>query len=431
MANNLTSNTAEKLLKKFTANFMSDTVLFQTCGREIVNDYDASTGGVVKMKRPTRYVPQLTADGDLTGGDINPISVGSVLGEVGQYITILVKTKDIERALELDQLGDGTPNMDTLLGSAATDMSVELETQLGKRMMDAAALSSGSIDTPITQWSNIADSGALLHEIGAPKGNMYSAVSSYTETALADANTALGVNPQVGDALASAMIRGKYAGFESVLRTNNLPSKTHGTESNATLTVAAAPLQTYAAAKDSMQMTLSLSGGDAGGTIVAGQQLRFTTKYLTNMRNHKTVINQSGAEEGFTVTVLADATADGSGNYTLSVSGAAIFETGVDGAFNNISELIAISDVATVLGTADKSYRPALSYCGRDFFGCGSVKLDPLPNMISKVINMPDQGLSIRVSMDSAILANSSYVRFDLLPTFACYNPFLGVQVGG
>ena len=430
MANSLDSNTAEKLVKQFAANFVSDGVLTQTCGKQVVEDFDASTGDKVSMKRPTRYVPQRTPDGDFTSKDFNPINTGKIQGEVGEYITIFTEMKDLEMALQLDQLGDGSENMNTLLGSAAYDMAVEYESDLGARMMKAAALSSGDVGTAISKWSDIATPGSLLDEIGAVKGNRYCAINSFAEQNLADFQTSLGVNTEVSSALNDATIRRKFAGFDNVMTTNNLPSKTHGTESN-DLAVAGAPIQTYNKAKDTMQMTLSLKGGDNNGTLTAGQQLRITDKYFVNMRNHKIVLNSSGAQESFTCTVLEDATADGAGNYSVVVSGASIFETGVNGAYNTIAGLIAIDDVVEVLGTEDVTYRPNLAYCGPEFFGCGSVELKPLTNCISKVITDNNLGISIRLTMDSDIIGNRNFARWDILPTFVCYNPFFGVQVGG
>ena len=156
------------------------------------------------------------------------------------------------------------------------------------------------------------------------------------------------------------------------MSTNNLPQVTHGTESNATLTLSAQPLATWSAYKDSMQMLLSFSGGDNGGTLTAGTQIQVATRHLINMRNHKTLFSNTGAEIGISFTVVEDNTADGSGNYTgVRVSGAAINESGVDGAFNTVASALDAGDVVSILGTADKSYRPALAYCGKDFFGCG------------------------------------------------------------
>ena len=161
MANNFTSNNTEKLLKSFTKNFVSSTVLYQTTGRELVEDYDASTGGLVKMKRPTRYKPIRSDDGDMTGQSANPIVPGSVMGEVGQYITVYTEMTDLERALEMDQ-------PDELLKPAAMDMAVELESEIANRMIANAALTSGSVDNAIDAWSDIGLAGALLKDVGAP-----------------------------------------------------------------------------------------------------------------------------------------------------------------------------------------------------------------------------------------------------------------------
>lgn len=430
MANELNNNTVEKMLKTFSKNFVSDSVLTQTCGKEVVNDFDASTGDLVSMKRPTRYAPQRSGDGDFSSKSMNPISTGKIFGEVGEYITIFVETRDIEEALELDQKGDGSPNMNTLLGSAATDMAVEYESELGRRMMESAALSTGSPGTQINKWSDIASPGSLLNEIGAPKSNRICAINSYAEQNLADFQTSLG-NSDVTSALNSATIRKNFAGFDNVCTTNNLPTKTHGDESGTGLTVLVPPTQTYTAAARTMQMTLVLEGGDAGGVIAAGQQLKITDTFLVNQRNRKVVFDGSNQNVSYTCTVLQDTTADGSGNYTLKTSGAAIYEEGVNEAYNTVASAIEAGASVELIGAKLDTFRPALAYVGQEFFGCGSVQLKPLSNCMSKVITDDALGLSIRVSMDSDIIGNKNYTRWDILPTWVCYNPFFGAQVGG
>ena len=65
MANNYQSNINNKLLKSFIKGFESSTVLMNTVSKQLVNDFDASTGGsygAVSMKRPPQYVPQRTPD---------------------------------------------------------------------------------------------------------------------------------------------------------------------------------------------------------------------------------------------------------------------------------------------------------------------------------------------------------------------------------
>ena len=80
-ANNYQSNINKKLLKAFAPAMESSTVLMQTTSKQLVNDFYPSTDGdygQVSMKRPPQYVPQRTPDGDLSGGEANPVRTGKV-----------------------------------------------------------------------------------------------------------------------------------------------------------------------------------------------------------------------------------------------------------------------------------------------------------------------------------------------------------------
>jgi len=423
MANNYQSNINTKLLKSFAKEFESSQVLGKTVSKQLVNDFDASTGrdyGSVAMKRPPQYVPQRTSDGDLTSSSANPVKVGRVQAEVSDYITVFVENTQVEEALEADQL-------DELLKPIAMDMTTTLESELANYMAKNAALQTGDPDNAIAKWSDVAEAGALLKEIGAPSGMSYGVINNFTETALSDLQTQLGVNNEVGDAWSSAMIKRNFAGLD-VLTTNNLPLFTAGNTTTG-LTVGATPSATYASYKDTYRMTITLAGATPTiGTLNAGTVLQFEGSNLINMRNRKT-LDKNGSPVKFTATVLEDATADGSGNIIVNVSGAAIFETLLDGAFNTVDQAITSGDSVTVLNsTAGGTYRPELAYC-RDFVGMGSVILPKLHALDSNVMNF--NGNSIRVHRFSDGVGNKNRYRFDLLPTFATFNPAWGVKMGG
>ena len=424
MANNYQSNTNEKLLRSFIKGFESSTVLLNTVSKQLVNDLDASTGAgatPVKMKRPTQYKPTRSADGDLTSVTANSVQVGSVFGKVSDngYITVYVENTQVEEALEADQL-------DALLAPIAEDMVITCESELAQYMTRAAQLHSGTAGTAITKWSDIANAGALFKEIGAPAGKKYAAINSFDETVLADLQTQLGVNPEVNQAWNEAVIKTGFAGLNQVMTTNNLDEYASGAPGTG-ITLAATPAATYAAYKDSYQMSLSLTGLTVTtGTLKAGQQLSFPASSLLNMRNGK-VVRKSGASIPFTVTVLADVTADGSGNATVLVSGAAIQEAG--GAFNTVDVALASGATVTVIdGATSVDKRPALAYC-EGFVGMGSVVLPKLHSIDSNIIN--HKGVSIRVHRFSDGLGNKNRYRFDILPTFATFNPSWGIQLEG
>jgi len=428
MANDYQSNTNKKLLKSFIKGFESSTVLTNTVSKQLVNEIDSSTGGTpgagdpVSMKRPTQYVPQRSADGDMTSKTANPVRTGKVSGNVSEngYITVFVENKQIEEALEADQL-------DELLRPIAEDMVVECESELAKYMTKNAALVTGDPDVAINKWSDVARAGALFKESGAPAGKKYAAINCFDETVLADLQTQLGVNPNVNEAWAGAVVKERFAGLDQVLTTNNLDEYTSGTDT-AGITLASTPASTYDAYKDTYRMSLALTGMTATtGTLKAGQQLQFSDSLLLNLRNRK-VVRDSGAGVPITLTVLEDVTADGSGDATVLVSGAAINEADVDGAYNTVSKSLTSGDAVVVLGTAETTYRPALAYC-EGFVGMGSVVLPKLHATDSMIIN--HKGMSIRVHKFSDGVANINKYRFDLLPTFATFNPFWGMQMHG
>lgn len=425
MANEYQSNINKKLLKSFAKGFESSTVLMNTVSKQLVEDFDPSTGGdygAVSMKRPPQYVPQRSADGDMSGNQANPVRTGKVQGEISEngYITVFVENAQVEEALETDQL-------DELLRPISEDMVVECESELAAYMTKNAALSSGDMDVAINKWSDIANAGAFLKEIGAPAGRKYAAINSFDETQLADLQTQLGVNPDVNEAWAGAVVKERFAGFDQVLTTNNLDEFETGDQS-AGLTLGATPLSTYTAYKDTYRMQLIIAGATpTTGTLKAGQQLQFASSLLLNFRNRK-IVRKSAAGIPITLTVLNDATADGSGNMTVNVSGAAINEAGVEGAFNTVSQALQSGDAVTVLGTPNTSYRPGLFYC-EGFVGMGSVVLPKLHATDSMVMNY--KGTSIRVHKFSEGLQNKNQYRFDILPTFATFNPHWGGQLYG
>ena len=424
MANELQSNINNKLLKQFAPAFESTAVAMKTTSQQLVNDFDASTGGAygaVSMKRPTQDVPYRSPDGDMTG-NVNPTRTGKVQAEVSPsgYITVYKENEQVEEALEFDQGKE-------LMGHVTEDIITEAESELVDFMARNAALVSGDPTQPIAAWSDVAKSGALLKEAGAPTGKRYGLINCFDEVALANLQTQLGVNPEVSTAWAGAVIKSNFAGISDVMTTNNLPEYTAGNEV-AALTLGATPSPTYTTYADTYRMTLTLAGATATtGTLKKGQSLQFPDTNLINFRNRRIVTNQ-GVKVPLTLTILEDAIADGSGDIVVTVSGAAIFEAGALGGYNTVDRALTSGDDVTVLDGASAIVRPALTYC-KDFVGMGSVGLPKLHATDSSVVTY--KGTSIRVHKFSDGVSNKNRYRFDMLPTFACFNPFWGVKVHG
>ena len=431
MANVLSSNITNKLMRAFIPAFESErkiSKLVSTNAKNLVDNFDETTGdtfGAVRMKRPLQFVPQRTDTGDLTSATANPISVGTVPAEVGQYFTVYVEMTDIERALES---ADVDLALGEVMNAAAEDLCNDVESDLVDRMNRAAALSSGDPDNAINDWEDIAAAGTKLSAIGLPSGNKYCIIKPYDGLALSADQRGLQVNPEVGMANTMATIANKYAGFDSVMTQDNMPVYTAGTQLTG-LTVATAPVQTYTANKDSYRQTIAITGGISGNTLLAGQTVVIGGVSMVHLRNHKTVMGQNGASIPLTLTVLEDATFDGSGNANVQFSGCAIFEAGVNGAYNTVNQAIAVGATVTVQeSTAGNSYSPGLAF-HQAFFGMGSIKLKKFDSTDTSFTTK--DGLNFRIAKDANVRGNVHQMRIDFRPTYACLNPFFGEKVHG
>ena len=431
MANQLNSNVTDKLMRAFIPAFDSNrnlSKMISTNAKNLVENFDETTGdtaGAVRMKRPLQFVPHRTDDGDMSSTTVNPISVGTVPAEVGQYVTVHLEMTDVERALES---ADVDLAMSEVVMPAAEDMCNEVESELGRRMSEAAALTSGDPDNQINDWADIAAAGTTLKAIGLPMGKKYCVINPFDGLALSADQRGLQANPEVGSANRDATIASMYAGFNTVMTQDNMPVFTSGTQLTG-LTVATAPVQTYNANKDSYQQTITITGGTSGKTLAAGQSVVVGGVNMVHLRNHKKVRGQGGTFIPLTLTVLQSATFDGSGNATVVFSGASIFESGVLGAYNTVDAAIVVGASMTVLeSTANEEYSPGLAF-HEAFFGMGSIKLPKFDTTDTSFTSK--DGLNFRIAKYADARANKHRVRIDFRPTWACLNPFFGEKVYG
>ena len=431
MANNLSSNINDKLIRAFVPAFESQRLLSKTITtslRNLVTGYDDTTGGVrgaVRQRKPPQFIPQRTADGDFTGKDKNPVKVGSVPGEVGQYCTVFLEYTDVETALEA-----GGVQLEELVSNAAIDIVNTLELELAARMYNDAALAVGDPTKPLATWDAVAAGGTLLKSLGLPAGRHFAQISTHQATALASEQKGLAVTPEVGSAWADATIASRFAGIESVYQSDSCHVFESG-DINTGLTVKTKPVQTYDALKNETRMTIVLesAGGAAssGKVIKAGTALTFENN-LVHFRNRLPIIGEGGVKVPLTLSVVEDATFDGSGDATVTVSGQSIFETDIDGAFNTVDSEIGAGDAVTIKAPVSEALQGALVY-HQSYYGMGSVQLRKLKATDSRFETT--DGMSIRVTEVGDATANKHQLRLDILPTFACLNGFAACKLYG
>ena len=428
MANNLSSNTSQIVLKKFLPEFMSDLVSCKTVDRQIVSDGDLnpSTGDTISVKRPHQYVSNRTSDGDISGGTKSDIISGKADAVVQDYITVAVDVKDIEKALELNQ-------WEEVLAPVRSRIVTDLETALNQFMVQNCSHQLGTAGTQISKWSDVAQTNAFMQSMGVPSdNNRFAQINPYAQTALADAQSGLFSTGKVDTAWERAQITTNFGGVRAYT-SNALTSHTNGNQvTNAGITVASNPIQTYASTKDTYTMQVALTGLTATtGTINAGDVINVTAAsggvYWLNQQTKQPFIDGSGNFVKWTATVLTGGTADGSGNLTVVVTGPSIFEA--SGAYNSVSQAIAAGDgVSVISGVANSDTQLPNLFYHKSAFGLCTVKLPQLGYDSSTVSY---EGISIRLCKYFDGDKNLHQYRFDLLPAFAAYNPYMAGKFFG
>ncbi len=419
--NKLDSNVSQIVLKKFLPGFMSDLVLAKTVDRQLLaGEINSSTGDSVSFKRPHQFASKRTPTGDISGQAKNNLISGKATGKVGNYITVAVEYGQLEEAIKLNQL-------DEILAPVRERIVTDLETELAQFMMNNGALSLGSPNTPITKWSDVAQTASFLKDLGVQKGENYAVMDPWSAQRLADAQSGLhGSDQLIRTAWEDAQISGNFGGIRALM-SNGLVSRTQGAFGG-TLTVSSTPTVTYDAVKDTYQFQVTLAGATASvtGFLKAGDQIKFTSTYWLQQQTKQVLYNGS-APISFTATVLADANSTAGGAVTVTLSGVPIYDT-TNPQYNAVSRAVTSGDAVTVIGTAGQTMKPNLFY-NKFFCGLGTIPLPKLNSIDSAVATY--EGFSIRVHKYADGDANVQKMRFDLLPAYVCYNPHMGGQFFG
>jgi len=424
MPNLVNGNVSQIVLKKFVPGFKSTNVLCNAVDRQLIQgELNPNTGETVFLKRPHQYKAFRSATGDLTSTTTSNLISGKVAATVSNYCTVWVDYQQFEEALKLNQL-------DRILEPAYARMSTEIELELANYFVKNAALSLGTAGTAITKWSDVAQTGSMLTDIGAIGGRKYAIMDPWAAQNLADKQGALqsGNVELIRSAWEDAQIAGNFAGVRALM-SNALANRTSGSAAGAaSVTVKTTPTVTYDAVKDTMQMTVVLTSASlATKNVAVGDQVQFNASFWLNQQT-KQVLFRNGSAVPFTGTVTAAASAV-SNDITVVLSGAGIVDA-TNPQYNTISKAITAGDSVTILGAASTVYKPNIFF-HESAVAMGTVVLPKLHGWDSSVFVDPDTGLSMRATMSSNPTTNVQAIRIDLLPAFAITNPmFAGVFYG-
>lgn len=416
MSNNLDSNITQKVAKVFNKAFETARTVSKTVNTELLQGkHDASTGETVYTKRPHQYRNVPTSDGDISAATKNSIISGKCPATVQDYITVPMEWNAGDEALKLDQL-------EKIIQPAAETCVITMEMMFQQFAVENLGLSYGVPGVAVDAFTDVSMCNALLDSIGVPKTtDRYYIINPFSDALLASAQAGLSNEMLTKAAWERAHAAKRIGGFVAIPAGGMYAYTTGTLTPDRVGAIDAAPAATYLAAKDTMNQTVALKGLTASLTIEEGEILEYSTIYMRNPRTGQIIYGSDGNPVKFRQTVVTGGTTDGTGDVTLTVTPAGIYEA--NGQYNNISAAIAINDVVTVLGAASTTYQPNLFY-HKDALGIATIKLPKLYS--TDTIITTEDNISIRVSKYSDGDANSQKIRFDLRPVFSCFNPLFG-----
>ena len=418
MANNLSSNITRKVARVFLEAFESSRVVTKTVDTQLLSGkFNPSSGSNVDFKRPHDYNSIRTSGGDISASTKSDIIAGKATGTVQNYFTVATEWGNVEEALELDQL-------EQILAPMARRIVTDLEIDLASYMLKNSNLKYGDHGNAVDAWGDVAGAGALMDSIGVPMAaEKYYLMNPFTTSSLANVQNGLNASDQlVRTAWEKAQISTNFGGMRA-LTSNALSSFTSGTGADRAGTLASTPDATYVTAKDTMTQNLAVTGFQASMVVKAGDMVTIAGVNRLNLDTRQPMIDASGANVLWTGVVTADVTLGSSGEGTLVVAGPAIQEA--NGQYNTVDTAPTSGDVINILSASNTLYQPNLFFT-KQAFGLGTVKLPKLYS--TDTIATTEDGMSIRVSKYADGDANTQKVRFDLLPAYATFNPFMAGQ---
>jgi len=388
----------------------NELVMGKSVGTDNLENEVVKSGGSVKIRRQMQYLGQ---DNNLDlSAYAEDITEGTVTVTLDQTWSNKVTIGALDRTLSFDRYSE------QILQPMARRAAEKIEASIAA-LYPAFYWFDGTPGTPPATYSAIADAGAIFTDGGNATGGrkaFHSPLVSAKLSALIQGTYVDGNNKK---ALEEATV-GKYAGFMNY-ETVFAPTHTVGPLGGTPLVNGASQNVTYATAKDTWSQTLITDGWTAvaAARLKAGDIITLDAVFAVNPNTKAS----TGRLQTFTV--LADASSNGSGQATITISPPII----TSGAFQTVTN--APADNAPILvktGTAATAYRQSLL-------------LDPKAiALVSRPLDIPSgEGLKTStVSGEFVTMSVSSWVdgntlnenmRFDMLWKPIVLDPRRGMRL--
>jgi len=276
----------------------------------------------------------------------------------------------------------------------------------------------GTPGQAVDGFPDFAQAPQRLDEGAVPDDSRSAVMSPADYYAMLGSISALYINDKAKTALERAKLG--MIGNMDTYRAQNVPTHTVGAWGGTPVANTTAQASTWANVKSTNQQTLAVTGATASAAFAkAGDVFTIEDIYDVNPVS-KTVLPRLKQ-----FTVVSDATADGSGNVSLTITPAII----VSGAYQNCSATLGSGKDLTVLGTAATGYPVNLAFHKNAF----ALVMRPLEIPAGTVGGAREsyKGLSVRVMPVYDGTNDVSKWRLDVLWGVKAIYPELATRLSG
>jgi hypothetical protein len=375
----------------------------------------------ISVKRPPRFIAKSGAA--LAAQDI---VTGSEVISVDQYKNVHISVGDLEYVQSYNEL----MRNQTML-SAASELAHDVDKFLTGKFLDFFSWI-GSPGTAVNSPAAFFPAHTRLMEQSAPNQD----INGVLAFADAEGIRASLVNGDIDGVNRTALERARIPLMSEIdsYATQQLTTLTTGDRTNGAVAGANQNVN-YRDVKDNARMsqTLDIDGLGANATISAGEVFTIAGVQALNPRTRE-VVEPARLQQ---FTVLEDATANGSGAATVTISPAIIVTGTNDGvstdantAFGVVDAAPADNAVVTWLGSAETSYQQRGVF-QRQAISLVSARLHTPFTGESSFATDPETGISIRYWRGSDIATGAHIHRWDMIYGGEVMDNFLGTRING
>lgn len=365
----------------------------------------AKIGDTLNIRKPIRYTTRITPTLSVQGS-----TESSVALTLDKQFGVDVSFTSAELKLSLDDFSD------RVLKPAVANLSNTID-YYGLQQYVNIYNTVGTPGTTPSALLTYLQAGVKLDNEAAPMGDRCIVLNPIAQATIVNALTAL-FNPtkQISDQYLKGSM-GTAVGFDWYMD-QNIATHTVGTYA---ADVAGGAVTVNGAVTSGSSVVLA--GWTSGDILNAGDVITFSNVYAVNPQNYQS----TGQLRQFVVT--AQATANGSGAMTVSVSPSIVF-SGATKTVTSTTSSIASGATLSVLGASATSTPQNLAFC-RDAFTFATVDLPDAPGVENARARSSKLGMSIRFIRAYDVVNDRIIGRLDLLGGWATLRPELACRIAG